>query len=258
MKKIIGLVSVCLLAIGVAQAAVITDTVTSTSQNWTLATTWGAGVPGATDTNTYSIVINSGRSLYLNSDADAIYNYSNLLRMQVGNQTPGSAESSFTIGENGKLTLTSYFNIGANGSAGYLTLTNGANVSAASMTMGGTAADSAASTLKFVLGAAGFTDALDFTGAFLIRNTIVDQNLVIDLTDFSGAGTFDLVTFGSISGSFATYSISYVGLDAGQTASISYDSDSVILTVIPEPATIGLMGLGAVATFMLRRSIRRS
>jgi len=87
-------------------------------------------------------------------------------------------------------------------------------------------------------------------------NTLtMDGTTVFDFTGFTGGVTNGytialsdmFVSWGSINTNGATYSA--VGLSGGQ----SLDFTGGVLTVIPEPATIGMLGLGALVTLMIRR-----
>jgi hypothetical protein len=64
-------------------------------------------------------------------------------------------------------------------------------------------------------------------------------------------GTWTLATYDSKTGSLALGSnFIMVGMLAGQTASLDYGANALTLTVIPEPATLALLGLGGL---VLRR-----
>lgn len=91
------------------------------------------------------------------------------------------------------------------------------------------------------------------SGVFTIGAT---ANLNLDLSAFSGTGTFDLVTFDSMTGIYDSGSITGLGaLSGGRTASLGYDADSMFVTVaVPEPGTYALLaGLTGLAFVMLRR-----
>jgi len=137
-------------------------------------------------------------------------------------------------------TLDNFFNIGANGSAGDLILNDGALLSAAGgSTIGGIQAGSTASSISFILGSAGFTNPFDIGGTLNIRETIVAQNLIIDAAAYTGGpGTFDLITFNNITGTFGNPT--FQNLDPSLAATIGYDGDSafVTFTAIPEPSSI--------------------
>jgi autotransporter-associated beta strand protein len=87
-------------------------------------------------------------------------------------------------------------------------------------------------------------------------NTLtMDGTTVFDFTGFTGGVTNGytialsdmFVNWGSVVTTGATYSA--LGLAGGQ----SLDFTGGQLTVIPEPATIGMLGLGALVTLMIRR-----
>jgi hypothetical protein len=89
-------------------------------------------------------------------------------------------------------------------------------------------------------------DALDITAGVLNFTTIgtLDDAAYI-LADYT---TLTGTTFSSVSSLPAGYTIDTNYLGGNQIA---------LVAVIPEPATIGMLGLGALVTFMLRRRIRR-
>jgi hypothetical protein len=88
-------------------------------------------------------------------------------------------------------------------------------------------------------------------GAFTVDGT--SSALTVAATASTTEGVYELVTFDSMVNTFNTDNITITGLDTGLTGSITYDGNSMNLTVIPEPATIGMLGLGAIITLLIRR-----
>ena len=80
------------------------------------------------------------------------------------------------------------------------------------------------------------TTILDFTG-----NTVADYTA---LNLFQNWGSI-------VTNSTATFTA--VGLGSGQSLDLSHLTTGGPITVIPEPATIGMLGLGALVTLLLRR-----
>ena len=76
----------------------------------------------------------------------------------------------------------------------------------------------------------------DFTG-----NTVTNGSSFAVLQSWSSITTNATATFG------------YVGLGGSQSLDYSQLKSNGVVTVIPEPATIGMLGLGAVITLVLRR-----
>lgn len=142
---------------------------------------------------------------------------------------------------------------GSGTGTGAVSINNGAFVGG-SGTVGGNL--SLASGAGFVFNA---DNALTVSGTLAIDNTFGVDNLDIDWNTVS-AGTYNLiVNSGDVSsienwgeGNAAT------GLDGGKSAWFDYASGSegLALTVVPEPATIGLFATAAAAILVLRRRIR--
>ncbi|CAA7072347.1 MULTISPECIES: hypothetical protein, partial [unclassified Lentimonas] len=113
---------------------------------------------------------------------------------------------------------------------------------------------SGAGGLGFTMNAAGIS-AINVFDTFTVDNAT--SLLALDLSLFTGTGSFDLVTFTTIAGTeFGAANIS--GLDSltgvDRTATIGYDADSMYVTIaaIPEPGTYALLaGLTGLTFVML-------
>lgn len=225
--------------------------------NWSaltsLSPTAATGIPGSTDVsgnaapqNTIeaNIVINNARGMILDSDANSYLATGNTLnRVAVGNQLPGAGAdgvSSLELTSNASLVLTNFFFVGANGRAGNFIFNDGASFSAGgNAIVGSNLADAESSIFTLALGSTGLTNTVDFTGNLNIREDEIDQQLVIDASSYTGGvSTFDLITFGSLTGMFSDVSVT--GLDPSLSATVGFDSDSYFITIVPEPSGLVL------------------
>jgi hypothetical protein len=110
------------------------------------------------------------------------------------------------------------------------------------------------STLQFNLGASSVS-------ALEGNNLTIDSaaDLIIDGSNFTGenGAVIDLITFGGTkTGTFDTSNITFQNFGSGLAGEIGYDADSMYMTVIPEPATLGLVmtaGIGLIALRRMRR-----
>jgi autotransporter-associated beta strand protein len=96
------------------------------------------------------------------------------------------------------------------------------------------------------------TNALDI-GGILTANA----GAVLDLqymTGLDSSATYTIVTYGSLSGTFAQGSI----VNAPSTHEVSIQAKQIQLTPIPEPATVALFGLGTIGLLLRRRKIENA
>ena len=85
--------------------------------------------------------------------------------------------------------------------------------------------------------------------------------LVVDLTSYSlsNGNTLDLFTYGTLNGTFDTLNVTGIGggtLSEGVDYTFNYGSgtaDSISLTIIPEPSSLALLGMGAVVLWSARK-----
>lgn len=157
--------------------------------------------------------------------------------LQVGGGSDGHYDLSGTgVLSVGAVTINNNSSFGISGTS--------ASASAASMSI------DSGSSLDFTFGATGI-NAITLSGQFNITSGAL---LSVDGSSYTGGfGTIDLVTFGSIVGSFVDPTdIELTGFAAG--SSIGYDSDSMFITIVPEPGTFALLGgMLALSYVMLRR-----
>ena len=232
--------------------SIVADAVWETNTDWS-----GAApkvVPGTTLSQVDVAGVNGGRKLTLNSDASGAGTIST---MNVGNQNPGTAVSTFTMTSLASLSVTTNFYVGPNGSAGHFIYNDGASLSTATFLMGrnnGANGAPASSTVTIALGTVGLTNAIGTT-TLNLRQLEAGQNLIIDASSYTGsAGDIDLITFTNHTGGDFN-SVSITGLDAGLAGAVSYDADSVNLNItsVPEPSSTALLGLGGLALIFRRR-----
>lgn len=229
---------------------------------WRIGAVAQTDLPGAGDT----VIVNNNRTAQVTTDVsietDAIPN-----EVRANNTNGGTLEGTVEILSGGTLTtLLARSNSGSDrgnflisgtgtlNATNELRITNNGFVSldgdAATVTAGAFNAQ-AGGTLNFDFSTTD-NSIVATTGAF---NISTGSLLEIDLTSFTPTtGTFELVTFSSIVGSYALADISITPLAGGLTASIDYDADSMNLTIVPEPGTYALLaGLSGLAFVMIRR-----
>jgi hypothetical protein len=95
------------------------------------------------------------------------------------------------------------------------------------------------------------SDRIANVGAFTIgANTTL--SLVPDATTFTFGNTYTIATYSSFSGNFTNFTQGSV-ISGYQ---INYGASAITLTAVPEPGTLGLLGL-ALGGFFFRRIRRR-
>ncbi len=110
--------------------------------------------------------------------------------------------------------------------------------------------------LSFLFDATGIS-TMAYTGA---ATTYAGAQIIVDGASYAGgAGTFNLITAGTLGAENAT--VSLINFDGVEGVDYSYDwntTDGVFsVTVVPEPATIGMVGLGALALMLFRRRMSK-
>ncbi|MDF7826658.1 putative glycoside hydrolase [Pontiellaceae bacterium B12227] len=145
-------------------------------------------------------------------------------QVKVGSSTTATSDSIYTLSGDGRIVTTADLSVGmgtfrVDGSAAGVTVGNSLNLS-----NGGN--------LTLELGE--YEPAqISVAGSFSIHSS--DSVLTIDGSFYrGGSDTFELVRYGGVSGSFAATNVVIKGFKADQSASISYDSDSLNLTITTE------------------------
>jgi hypothetical protein len=276
-----------LLAVFQAQAATIDFNGGGATTEWNVGTSWSGGVApvnGDTarlqfgDNATVTSTVNAGsfNILQRNSGTLAIgANFKTVLTYDLGTSGNGDTTTTHTDGllvgrtlkigndsstdiyeakytiSGGTTRFTTAVTISKNGI--FEIDGNGGNIqfnnaSASAVTMG-------EGTISYKLGATGVS-AITNLGSGGSFNIASGSKLVIDASNYTGGiSDIDLVTsYTNIVGSFTESNISITGLEAGLSASITYDTGQVALSIIPEPGTyVMLGGLFALGFVMMRR-----
>jgi autotransporter-associated beta strand protein len=192
-----------------------------------------------------SMVVKSGASVLTLTGANT---YTNTTAVSAGKLVvDGSLDSAL-------ITVGSGATLGGTGTVQAVTIAAGgilaAGNSPGTMTFDGALLLSTGSTNVMEIASESVYDVLNGNG----NNLTLNGETVFDFSLFSGVTngtTFALnnlfANWNVVNTNGATYSA--IGLGAQQDISI----DGGILTVIPEPATIGMLGLGAIITMMIRR-----
>ena len=112
-----------------------------------------------------------------------------------------------------------------------------------------------------VILSAGSTNIMEiFTSGFDVLEGAATNTLTlagVNIFDFSGNTVTNGATFavfqnwGTITDSGATFT--GINMGAGQSVTFDITDGTGVLTVVPEPAVIGLLGLGAIITLLARR-----
>jgi hypothetical protein len=278
MKKLLGLVFGLGLAVAANAANVTwtgsTDEDFSTAGNWSDSNipnaadnVWmaggGTGITTIDDTRTLnSIHVRDGHTFNIDITAGTL-NSDFAFRIGEDSTIDGSTVNL----TDGAVTVATDFSMSsgsANGTS-FFTATGG-SLTAASMTVGTGAAatfslvgDDATVDVSGALTAgaySAFSFTFDETGVSTINSATLTidtaATLTVDGTSYTG-GAADFVLFdATTTGSFTDVSVTGFGvLDTDYT--LTQDATGITLTVIPEPATIGLLGLGTVALLAIRR-----
>ncbi|CAN5529085.1 hypothetical protein BH09VER1_BH09VER1_22940 [soil metagenome] len=117
----------------------------------------------------------------------------------------------------------------------------------------GTAGFLSGSAFTFDLNAPGSSDVLSFTGITASSSDVAFNSNIVNFNNLGGlaAGTYTLFTFDAANGYTGTLNVG-TGLGA-LSGSFVYNTNSIQLTVVPEPGTFALVAFGGVALLALRR-----
>ncbi len=190
---------------------------------------------GATAVNAGTLLINGSTS----GSAVTVSNSSTILG-GTGTITPGASKA---------LTVNSgaFVAPGLTGATGTLTVALG--------NTGDSAVFASGSKFAFDLAAPGTNDVVAFTGLTLNATGDVTFNSnVVDFNNIGGlaAGTYTLFAFSANNAFTGTLAIG-TGLEAYSGSSFTYNANSIVLNVVPEPATWALLTAGLTVIVTLRR-----
>lgn len=107
-------------------------------------------------------------------------------------------------------------------------------------------------TLNFIFDAAGISK-MAYSGTF---SNYTGSTIIIDGSAYTGgANTFDLITAGTLTAQNSTVILT----NFANTATLNWGTEPGIVSVsiIPEPATIGMLGLGTLAIILFRRRMAK-
>lgn len=138
---------------------------------------------------------------------------------------------------------------GISGTAGTLTV--------ALNNSGDSATFASGAKFAFDLNAPGTADVLAFTGLTLNVHDVTFNSNVVNFTNLGGlaTGTYTLFTFDQNNAFTGTLTIG-TGLESFTGSSFSYNANSIVLNVVPEPGTCALLAFTLTTGMVLRR--RRS
>lgn len=214
-----GLMVVC-MAVATGYGATVTRTVAD--GDWASTNEWNISQLPSTGDNA---ILNNNRHVTVSTTISEMPD-----AITINNQnTTLTTSSTLTISENGSLSASGSIYVGANDAIGIVSIASGGALSAGTNFVLGHNNGIQPSALEFILGESGFIHPISVPGIFYIRPS---QKLIVDATDYTGTGPVDLLTFGSLNGSFDPGNISIIGLDG---ASITYDGNS--MTLAPSPYT---------------------
>jgi autotransporter-associated beta strand protein len=216
----------------------------------------------------------AGNTLTLNQSGDsefalAIMGSGQIKKTGLGTLTLSGSNSyvGATTVSGGKLIVNSLYNmskitvqnggtLGGTGSLKAVTLDAGAIL----------AVGNSPGTMNFdgtVILSAGSTNIMEiFTSEFdVLRDSAGTNKLILagmNIFDFAGNTVTNGATFAVFQnwGSIVNSNAVFTGINMGAGQSVTVDTGTGVLTVIPEPAVIGLLGIGAIITLLVRRRPR--
>ncbi|MGC8625808.1 MAG: PEP-CTERM sorting domain-containing protein, partial [Phycisphaerae bacterium] len=130
---------------------------------------------------------------------------------------------------------------GASGSAGYIGTGTGLTVSAGGI-------------LSFIMGATSVSDVNLNSGALSLAS---GSTLTVNGSAYTGnGGAIPLVAFGSSTGNFSNIDLTGFSSRFNESVVPTANALNLDITVVPEPATLGLVGAGALGLLLLKRRRR--
>ncbi|MDZ7619613.1 MAG: autotransporter-associated beta strand repeat-containing protein [Patescibacteria group bacterium] len=184
-------------------------------------------------------------------------------------QTTVSAGTLLVNGDNsaatGTVTVATGATLGGNGVIGGDTTINGTLSTGALATVGSVGTlDFSGNDLTFGDGSFWLVDlvqgVVDSSDSILVDALTIGANstLTFNMSGvFSGDEVYTLATYSSPSGTFANFATSGVYTIGGNSFLLDYGTNALTLTAIPEPGTLGLLGLAFVACAFRRIRKRR-
>lgn len=149
-----------------------------------------------------------------------------------------------TIGGNTTLGTNSFLTPGTDGTVGNLKFSSGLNIS-------GITPDTGA--LKFDLATTIASDKITLTtGVLTIGSGLLEWN-DFSFTALSGFGVGTYTLFSDAQAISGTLGLNVTGTIGGLSSNIAISGNDLILNVVPEPATYGLMVAGLIALLVFRR-----
>jgi len=209
----------------------------------------GSGIQAFSGANTYTgaTAVNAGTLLINSTNTGSAVTVSNANTVLggTGTITPGASKA-LTVNSGAILSP------GVTGTAGTLTVALGNAGDSASFASG--------AKFAFDLAAPGTNDVLAFTGLTLNVADVAFNSNAVNFNNLGGLaeGTYTLFTFSANNAFSGTLTIG-TGLESYAGSSFSYNANSIVLNVVPEPATWALLAtsLTVVLAFRRRRNTSR-
>lgn len=168
-------------------------------------------------------------------------------------------------GATGTVTVASGATLGGNGKIGGDTTVNGILSTGALATVGSVGTlDFGAKDLTFAENSSWLIDLVqgvtESNDSILVDALTIESNTTLTfnhINSYNGDETYTLATYGSRSGTFSNFMTSGVYTIGGGDYFLNYGTNTITLTAVPEPGTLGLLGLTLGGYFFRRFRKRR-